>query len=372
MIVFQSIFVYSTIFIVLYSASKVSVKHNTTKPLIMALLFYATIFGLRYGVGTDFFAYKDMYESALSGHFETNTEFGFGWLISSMASIKLPTEIFFGLVAFLQILFVFLSEKGNTYSWPYLVFTFVIGVEWLQYANILRQVLAFSFFAFSLKKLEDRQILRHYLFILLAILMHKSALILILACPLYLLFHRHFSRIAVQIILLSFSIILGNVDVIATYLDQVEQILMLTGYDSYLMAGSAHNVIAAEPIHKGIGFIVGVLLNILLIVYSNTTKDFVKSDRFSFIYDLYFIGACVFYAFIYSRLITRIDVYFYGFQFIVGAYTLYVLRRKNKRKSYLFIMALYLLLFVGTLYRMFDNESAFYFIWQSDQFVGRF
>ena len=71
------------------------------------------------------------------------------------------------------------------------------------------------------------------------------------------------------------------------------------------------------------------------------------------------------YAFISSPLIQRVNYYFYGFEFIVMAYLLYVLH-ENNRKAYKALIAVLSIAFIGTLYRMFDNDSAFFFIGQEE------
>ena len=58
-------------------------------------------------------------------------------------------------------------------------------------------------------------------------------------------------------------------------------------------------------------------------------------------------------------------MYFYGFSFIVSSYSLYYLT-SNKTGIAKLLYVVHIMLFVGYMYRMFDNDSAFYFIWQSD------
>src|SRR5690606_7555628 len=69
-------------------------------PLFIALIFYSIIFGVRYGVGTDYFAYLEAYQHAtIYGELTDNNEFLFDFLTLILAKNGFHFSIYFGIIA---------------------------------------------------------------------------------------------------------------------------------------------------------------------------------------------------------------------------------------------------------------------------------
>ena len=83
---------------------------------------------------------------------------------------------------------------------------------------------------------------------------------------------------------------------------------------------------------------------------------------------MYFAGALLKYAFLTTHVIQRVNYYFYGFDFIVGAIVMYHLYKQKKFTPLYLLFAIYALLFVGQLSKMFTNASAYYTIFQIDDY----
>ena len=120
---------------------------------------------------------------------------------------------------------------------------------------------------------------------------------------------------------------------------------------------------------RGIGFYLILLQNIILIAYSNKLKAYFSNGYFSIIYDLYIIGVIYGYISNGSIILTRLNYYFNGFNFIVAAFTLTFLFNKlrlhlNNWIIFLLLTAIYILIFIGLIYRIDENSYRFIFFWQ--------
>lgn len=336
--------------------------------VIFAILVYSVVFGMRYDVGVDQLAYLESYKSASINSYNINSshyESGFRFLMMSLIDMEAHFAWFFGIVAFLQLFLVFASVKPHRDVYPFLTFTFMIGCIWLTYANGLRQQLAFCFFALSILFVERKQWWWYYVMIALAMSMHKTAVLLVLFYPLLRYNTEWFKNERIQVGLLLVAIVIGNMGFIQNYLGQLESYAMLLGYEDYFQNQYSEKMYAAIE-RKGIGYYVLLLTNIILIWFSAKYKKYFKSEYVSYIYNLYFLGILMNYAFAGSSLLQRINYYFYGFGYIVGAFALLYAKKKNKY-MYWVLGAMYILTFAATMFRMEDNTALFRFFWQADR-----
>lgn len=330
---------------------------------------------MRYGVGVDHLSYMAEYQRitlGLSNRFD-DTETGFRFIRDTLAQWDVHSAIYFGLIAFIQLWLVFKAVKSDKFIYPYLVISFFLGCIWLTYANGLRQQLAFGLFAYSLLFVDSKKLLPlHYILLLLAVSMHQSAVILFILAPLLRKKWDWFTNIKVQYLLLAVAIIIGRLPQIESWLIATEDNMGIlegyleeTGYDQYYSYNDGENIFRDKGT-TGIGYFIEMAINIVLIWFCNATKQFNKNDKLvSYIYNFTYLGILLHYAFIASPVIARVNYYFYGFAYVFGAYTLHYLYNRH-RKMFWVLLGLYMLTFIGTMYRMHDNTSAFYFFWQRD------
>ena len=367
MIIIQTFLIYILLYLILYGQSKRSEFNNSLNPILFALSVYSVIFGLRYGVGTDHLSYLEAYNEASNGTVENNIEIGFAMITNTMAKIGVPSFIYFTILAFIPIFLVYKSEENTKVIYRYLSFVFVFGCIWLTYNNGLRQVIAFAIWVYSLQYIIKKKAVIYFILILLAMSFHKSAVILL---PIYFIYHftrkEWFSNVWKQIGCVIIAAVLGQLNFPQRFSAFIDRVLIATGYGAYL-DDYYHQMVVKENIENiGLGFIIILLINIANIIHSEKVKLTINDSKITFIYNLYFIGVIVFYLFNSSLIINRINMYFYGFSFIFSAYVLYYLKISGKQIPLITLVAIYILLFVGYLYRMFDNDSAFSFIWQED------
>ena len=332
---------------------------------VAAIAVYSIIFGMRYNVGVDYPGYLISYERASIGvEVYNDWEQGFMFLINILSSFNLHFCIFFGTIAFLQLFPIFKGTKKDIYIYPFLCFTFMIGCSWLNFSNGLRQVLAFGFFVLSISYVEKRQMIKHYICILLAISMHSSAIILLIFYPLLCWKENWFKNTKFQIILFVIAVICGEIDILANnmaYYNTLFSFEFIADSD-YSFYAQADNELHKE-VSKGLGFVIILATDLLLIITSNMYKNSLKSKMLTYLYNLYYLGVLLKFSLIQSHIIQRLNQYFYGLQFIVAAYALYYFYKERKKVPLYFLTFIFALRFVATMLSMHNNTAVFRFFW---------
>ena len=368
-IMFQSFAVYTTLTIIMLYLSDKGRAKQQRKYMVCAIALYSVVFGIRYGVGVDYFNYLDNYNS--TGYWGVSEDFeaGFNLLTELLASINAHYTVYFGVIAFLQLFFTFLALKDEYRLYPYLIFSFMIGAYWLSYSNCLRQVLAMSLWIWAIKFIPEKKVWQHYLAIAVACSMHTSAVTLLLFYPIFRWKQEWFRNIKLELTLLALALGLMFLIPLQSLLKNFDVLIITAGYEAYLDSDYASHL--NDDITLGLGFVVSLAINILLIVFSNKVKEFFKSKYLNIVYDLFVIGVIWKYIFINSMLFTRASYYFVFMIILVTAFTMYYARQKNKPLFYA-LAALLVVLFFGTLRSGDDNTASYLFFWQKDLFYLKF
>ncbi len=369
----QTLAVYISLTIIMLYLSYIGRAKQQWKYMVYAVVLYAVVFGMRYGVGVDYFNYLNNYNAynTSSGQFgvSQNFEAGFGLLTGFLASIHAHYTVYFGVIAFLQLFFTFLALKDEHRLYPYLIFSFMIGAYWLSYSNCLRHILAMGLWIWALKFITEKKIWQYYLAIAVACSMHTTALALLLFYPIFRWKQEWFRNIYLELGLLAVAVGLMMVNPLQSLLKNFDTLIAMAGYEVYLDSDHANQMNSEATL--GLGFMVSLVINILLIVYSNKVKEFFKSKYLNIAYDLFIIGIMLKYIFINSMLFLRASYYFIYMIIIVTAFTMYYARQKNKPLFYA-LAALLVVLFFGTLRSGDDNTASYLFFWQKDLFYLKF
>lgn len=284
--------------------------------MTLAICLYSAIFGLRYGVGADFFQYMDNYNALLksegSSTIRENYEFGFLFLYKLLASTGFHSSFFFTIFAFLQVYLTVYVLKKSYQLYPFFVLTFMLGCTWLTYCNGLRQIFAFNLIAVSLLFYGSKKnVLVHYLLIILAISFHKSAAIAAIFYPLFLVKEEWFRNVTIQIIVFIISLFLRGNDFVQDWVMTLERYTFIYGYDTYFGKSYEFELYNESAVHWGIGTYVLLLINGLMIIFSTRVKSFFANRYVNIIYNLYFIGVIIGNIFVASHVIMRVNYYFY-------------------------------------------------------------
>ena len=170
--------------------------------------------GFRYQVGTDYNTYVNIIQSLPSGQ-SVHTEPGFNILIHIINYIGGSYQLVFLIFAFLTVLF-FVNFIINNSKFPMLsIFIFfTLPVFYLASLNQIRQFLAVSLFAFSLKFIFYNKYIKYFISIIIASTIHTSAILML---PLYFILKRQITILGylglsfIYILILQFYEIIINV-----------------------------------------------------------------------------------------------------------------------------------------------------------------
>jgi len=378
----QTLFIYIFILIIMLFSTSLSAKYNEEEEtyifknplnglIITALIIYSVIFGMRYNVGVDHLMYlKDYEELKLYKISDQRYELGYAFIASLFASLKLHYSILFTFLAFIQMYFLFLTFKNYRDVLPWVVVTFMLGCVFLTFMNTMRQQIAFCIFLYSIEFIRSKEIFKYFAFILLAALFHKTALMLL---PLYFLFQykeSYFNNLKVQFILLIVSLFILYINIFEDLFNSMDAVINLVGYDKYIdLIDRDDSLLNSLDKERGMGFYIILIVDVILLANSTKVKLYFNNTIFPILYDLYFFGVIYGYITNGSILLSRPNEYILGVKFIVAAFSLlYYFRNKenNTLNKFLFytLLGLYVLIFVGTMYRMNDNFAFFTFFWQ--------
>jgi len=144
----NSVLIYASIALItsLFSELSVKVKNKWIRGFCLLLtLFIPSFFaGVRYGIGTDYFAYERIFNNLKCGY-EVRTEFGYNLINYLIAKLGGNIQHVFFVVSLLTILFMYLSlyEYKDKISVGLGIFVFMLLYYQSSY-NVVRQFLAVS------------------------------------------------------------------------------------------------------------------------------------------------------------------------------------------------------------------------------------
>ncbi|MBO5181550.1 MAG: EpsG family protein [Paraprevotella sp.] len=377
---FQTVFVYSglSFFMLLCTwhyrlTSEESVQLLDYRFAVYALLAFALVFGMRYGVGTDHLGYLRAYKLFGSELYDaSSTEKGFVWLTRLMVRSGFHYSVYFSCIAFIQISLFFFAFRKHVALYPFLVFSIMLGCTWLSMMNGLRQQIAVSILVAALPFLNRKQWYVYALLILVATYFHRSAYILFLLLPLCLLQREIFSNRKLQFILLVFVLALSSNSAVQYVVNRWGYYAAFLDYDFYIDNFYEENILFNNNAGaiKGLGFYINLTIVIILVYLSSSVKSFFSKGSYNLLYDLFFLGILYNYAFFSSGILQRINYYFFGLDFIWIALTLMFLYKKREELHYRYwggaLLVLLILRFMAVMYKMFENTAAFVFFWQKE------
>lgn len=210
-----------------YNKKEISISKNRYKYnfyIIIVATILILVGGLRYGIGTDYFTYKNIFERIVKekNNF-VNWEIAFYWLCRIIGFFNGDYRIFFLICSFLSVIFVVLRIALDS-KYPALsIMIYICSYFYFASFNIIRQTIAMGILFFGSRYLEKKQPFVFLLFLLLAFSFHKTALIGLLF---YYIFYIKTDNIFNFLLLLLFPIIF------IVFKDYIYKILELL-YPSY-------------------------------------------------------------------------------------------------------------------------------------------
>lgn len=287
--------------------------------LWVAILFFAFVMGCRYNVGVDYLATLDIYEARQDGMTLAYLEYYeplFRFLTIVMADTGVYFPWYFGVIALLQMYFLFLALRRFPKEFPWIMLFFMLQCVWFFWANGMRQSIAQSIFICSVLLLAEKKYLWYVVWILFGSLWHKSILFMLLILPLY--WHRssYIKFIPLQIAALLFAVsvfVSGASTYLDTFLLWSESWLFGDRYERYFLREG--EVLGVDS--YGIGFWVLFSINFLLVIFSNAVKKYYQNRAVDIFYDLFFVGVILEYLCLANQLVGRMNVFFINNRFLL-------------------------------------------------------
>jgi len=204
--------------------------------MIILLLSFGFIVGVRWDVGVDHLSYLDGYKTIQKyGEFwgrEDSLEIGFIIISKLFAFFNAHFSIYFAFWGIMQILFLYLSLKNNKYLYPYIGLILILGPLFFSWNGGIRQNLATCIFIYGSQYIVDRKFLKYLFWVFIATLFHKSAWLVLV----FYFIPRNrliIKNRAFQLLLLFIAIYLGFNQFWIENLSKFGDIIALIGYDRY-------------------------------------------------------------------------------------------------------------------------------------------
>ena len=315
--------------------------------IIIPIILFSVIFGLRYDVGTDHLQYLNYYINGTP----SKIEFLFKQITLICSNLSLHYCVYFGILSFIQIFFFYYAFKDEKYLYPFLAFFLFTNGEWFFWVNGIRQAIAMCIWIYSIKFIDQKKIIWYLFWGLAAFLFHRSAIILFIFYPLLKNGKDIFKSIPLQLFLFLSTFIIRQifVSISDSFSEAADIYVYMLGKDLY---EDDYNIDTlkesyVEPTGTGLVFMFKVALTTVIILYSKKMKEFYDSKRFLILYFFFFIGVITTFIFPAGFIsFTRPFRYFYIFQSIILSYMLYFLSKKKSLQNSIVYWALIIIFLI--------------------------
>lgn len=327
--------------------------------LIIPCLLFAFIFGCRYNVGVDHLTYLKNYL-----YFPREYEPGFALINDFCKENNFHFAFFFGIIAFIQIFLFLIAFRNRAYLYTYLIFLLFLSCLELNWMNGIRQSISACIFIYATKFIENKQLLKYIIIILIAMQFHNSAIILL---PVYFITHLNILKSKWISICIYLSALFVNTLPIENFDVLFTQAAELLGYsDTY---DSENALVELEQGGTGLGRLILNLTFLTIILYSNKLKHFFYDDEryFSICYNLFIIGMFGNMAFNKCVMLLRPFGYFRIYWVILASFLIYYFTKNRTKQNDIAKFALIGLISLTFLANMLNGSSnymEFHFFWE--------
>lgn len=300
--------------------------------VLMIILIFSLICGLRYNFGVDNLSYIRIYERCQHfGYVERDDiEPLFKWVLVTIGSMGFHYSVFNGFWGAVQIGFVLYALRKEKYLYPLVSLFVILGPIFLHWTNGVRQCTATCIFIYLVQFIDRKKLVPYLIGIFICSLIHKSAVILL---PCYWLFKMDI--IKVKPLLLAGALvcctILGNTPVWVSSMENFSQLFTFLNYENY--ANSIDNIIKDDSIMawgpRRLGVYVAQFWCVLS--FPQIKKRFNLPKIFDIYFFAFFIGVCSFNLFSNtSHIFLRPVYYFLDFQLIIIPATIHFMLKERK------------------------------------------
>lgn len=311
--------------------------------IILILLIYTFFLACRWNVGVDFMSYHEMYNYyQTAGNSNRDVELGHEFVQFFFGSLGFSSVALFGFYAFFHLYFILYRFKSEKYLYPFICFLIICGPTLFLWTNILRQTLSMCIFVFASKYILYRKAFKYYCCVILAILFHKSAILLVplYFIPRYCLFRNRYINLSLLIV----SMFIGLSPTFTSLGEHLNAILIFIGYENYAKYFDSIIESTAVTYNIGIRQLNLYLLPMLVAWYSPKLLTEYKNKGFDLTYTFAICG-CIYYNIFVnvSFIMLRVHTYVDFFNTITIAYLMHYLY-KNHNTCNLLVYILIILL----------------------------
>lgn len=335
--------------------------------LICFISFFTIIAAIRWNVGSDSISYAVLFNKGIDS-FDWHKEPLWAICVNLLHDIGFHWTIGLGLAAFLQIFFITKTLKEYKFILIMLPFVMFGGRYWMDLMGAVRQMIVACAFVWFSKYIYEKKLFKYLCFVLIASLVHKSALILL---PFYFIpnkFQVEQHRIFLICILLC-CVVIGQTPSFQGLISIITSTTDLIGYDNYSTVATEllNQGNTSEALSFGPMMLTYLLIPIFIIWFGPTLKEKYSKriPYFSLWYNLSYLYACLYFLVCnVSHLFIRITLYFSLFQMIMASLLLFelYLNRSRNIKSQLLMIVFSLVIFTNSAW---DITKAYGKTWES-------
>ncbi len=351
----QSVLVYTSVGLVLFylgrhiqqREAKLMATTGETLPfysweIILSILIFGTVAGLRYHTGYDHASYLNTYLQLKDTGILSRQDFEPAFTLVSKLFAKFGLHFFFYFAfwAALEFSLLYYGLRKHKKLLPWIGLCLMLGPYFLHMMNTLRQGVVECLFVAMVPLIAKRKIGLYLLLTLFAMTLHKSSLILL---PVYFI---ALSRIKIDakwsIGIVALCFILGFFPQwIAFLLDKFGYALTYVGYGKYDHVYHNSNGFYFREITLGPITLLAALVKFSIVVAYPKVKAYFKEDKMlPFFFRLSYIYIC--YSFLMGKTthyLLRPGEYFMPFLMIMAAYVLSYLWYSKKTKYFFAFLA---------------------------------
>ena len=305
--------------------------------MVLSVLFFALICGVRYRYGADCESYAAGMENIARGT-GRDMEILYVWLTKALYFAGLGRVVYMGTLAAIQGFLMWSAFKTRRFLLPYVGLVLILGPFFGEWNNGIRQIIAGLFFFYAMIRLiDEKKILPYVVLIIAASLFHKSAIVLLAFIPL--MKYDYIPNRYLALGLLAFCLFVGESSLLDQALWYGEQMLAQLGYHNY--SGDYEQLMGrgSSISHFGPRQLTLLATHIMIIWFSPAVYAFNKRDKaFSVCYLMTLVYACSSQLLMSkSYLFSRPLLYLLPFVLMSTAYLLDYLKRGEKQKIFFYI-----------------------------------
>lgn len=322
------------------------------KDVIVPIILFSIVMGMRYDVGTD---YENYYE-AYNGLSDENERFEIGYrsFVWLCHLLNLHYVFYFAIAAFLPVFFYYKAFEKQAYLYPLLTIFLFINNEYWNWMNVIRCSISISLFLYSVNYIAQHNYKKYYICSFIAILFHKSSVILLIIYPFFINNKDYLKSRYIQLVafVIMFFLSAGFESIFLKYADLITMYQYALGgddmsYHSYSVDNLYDEMSNTARSNTGLVKYFKYFVWLLIIYYSGRMKTFYSDFKFVIIYILFFIGAFINGVLPDGAISLARPFRFFGiFQTIMYAHFIYFLKKQKQDK-------ICQLLYIGLLFAFF-------------------